>query len=394
MNFEGTIRDAATKAWRRYELHREWLAGEASRFPWRINIPTPSGKRLVDQFETLQIEVAKLKSGQQQNPVFEVEYIEIVNRSLGKQRVPNAVVFSSLNGLLIYLRKQQEWKRFTAIAVAILEQFPALKDYLSCYPGKILQYENRWENILNVCRYRSDNPTENIYLRQLSLPNVDTKFIESHKALLKDLFDRLLPSKNIHTQYIGIRNHGFEQRFGFLFDPPRIRIRILDDLIAERMGGITDFEVPLAQIKQLDLPVTKVFITENKMNGLTFPPSKSAIVLFGLGYGIQVLKEIPWVKDKKLYYWGDIDTHGLIILSRLRAEFPKTTSFLMNETILLSHQNSWVTEKTPIHEKRLFLDASEQRLYRNLLEDAYGMSIRLEQERIQYSDVVSTVLEI
>ena len=46
------------------------------------------------------------------------------------------------------------------------------------------------------------------------------------------------------------------------------------------------------------------------------------ILLFGQGYALDRLGDIPWLHRCPLHYWGDIDTHGFAILDRLRAHFP------------------------------------------------------------------------
>nr|WP_221935062.1 Wadjet anti-phage system protein JetD domain-containing protein [Catenovulum sediminis] len=64
---------------------------------------------------------------------------------------------------------------------------------------------------------------------------------------------------------------------------------------------------------------------------MAFPPVNNAICIFGLGYGVQLLKEVNWLNQVAIYYWGDIDTHGFAILSQLRGYFPKVKSMLMDE---------------------------------------------------------------
>jgi hypothetical protein len=42
-------------------------------------------------------------------------------------------------------------------------------------------------------------------------------------------------------------------------------------------------------------------------------------LIFGLGYGLDRLADVPWLERCEVWYWGDIDTHGVGILDRLRA---------------------------------------------------------------------------
>jgi hypothetical protein len=65
--------------------------------------------------------------------------------------------------------------------------------------------------------------------------------------------------------------------------------------------------------------------------------------------------------------WGDIDTHGFVILDRLRAMFPKVRSMLMDRETLLAHRGQWVTEPSQARDVLTRLDAAETSLYQELL---------------------------
>lgn len=88
----------------------------------------------------------------------------------------------------------------------------------------------------------------------------------------------------------------------------------------------------------------RVFITENKVNGLTFPPVLDALVVFGLGYGVESLAGVPWLHDVQLFYWGDIDAHGFRILAAFRTAFPSVRSMLMDGTTLATNRNLLVND--------------------------------------------------
>jgi hypothetical protein len=90
--------------------------------------------------------------------------------------------------------------------------------------------------------------------------------------------------------------------------------------------------------------VKRVFITENRVNGLSFPDCRESIIVFGLGYGLERLADIAWMRIVDVQYWGDIDTHGFGILNRLRAHLPHAHSFLMNPDTLHAHRNLWGQE--------------------------------------------------
>jgi hypothetical protein len=66
------------------------------------------------------------------------------------------------------------------------------------------------------------------------------------------------------------------------------------------------------------------------MNYLTFPNPASSIVVWGKGNNVQNLKSVQWLKNKKLWYWGDIDLSGFFILSLLRNSFSHVKSLMMD----------------------------------------------------------------
>jgi hypothetical protein len=63
----------------------------------------------------------------------------------------------------------------------------------------------------------------------------------------------------------------------------------------------------------------------------------------------------------------------------------------MDRTTLLAHRDQFVTEPAPATAPVDWLTAEEAALYRDLVEDRYGPSIRLEQERIRFSAVQAAV---
>ncbi|MFM8393754.1 MAG: Wadjet anti-phage system protein JetD domain-containing protein, partial [Acidobacteriota bacterium] len=139
--------------------------------------------------------------------------------------------------------------------------------------------------------------------------------------------------------------------------------------------------------------VSKVFITENEINFLAFPDVPAALVIFGAGYGFDNLATARWLNEKRVYYWGDIDTHGFAILSQLREFMPHVTSFLMDQRTLLTHQPLWGVENQPETGDLPRLSAEEALLYDQLRRNQWGKGVRLEQERIGF-DFLCDVLRL
>ena len=126
---------------------------------------------------------------------------------------------------------------------------------------------------------------------------------------------------------------------------------------------------------------------ENEITYLAFPLPGDAIVIFGGGYAVDVLESLGWLADLDLVYWGDIDTHGFVILSRLRQRFERARSMLMDRATLLAHRDQWVIEPRPAFGRLDLLDPDEAELYRDLVDGTLGPSVRLEQERIGFAAI-------
>jgi hypothetical protein len=138
----------------------------------------------------------------------------------------------------------------------------------------------------------------------------------------------------------------------------------------------------------------RVFLTENEVNCLAFPDLAEAIVVFGKGYGADLLHSASWMSGRHIYYWGDIDTHGFAILDRLRARFPNVRSFLMNRETLMAHRSLWVREDAPCRTALSRLDHDEQALFDDLVHDRLGENVRLEQEPVSFALLKKTLRTI
>jgi hypothetical protein len=140
----------------------------------------------------------------------------------------------------------------------------------------------------------------------------------------------------------------------------------------------------LAVVARLE---STVYIVENEITYLALPNVPDAIAIFGGGYAVSVLKLLPWLQNRNLIYWGDLDTHGFAILNQVRTHHPHVKSLLMDRSTLLGHESQWVREPRPTNVHLIYLTPEEDDLYRYLVEDTYQPSLRLEQERISYGAI-------
>lgn len=371
-----------------------WLAAHASGvplFPLTLTVRQPGAAELGARFDAVRNWIRQLDEGSKGNKGYgyEIVWREINHRQLGRNRLPDSVVFADEAGALRLIGKGAEKRRFEQLAARTLQLLPALAGYLERRPMSVLEHADGWERILAILQWFITHPRPGLYLRELDIAGVDGKFIETRKALLAELLDQLLPPEAIDLQAVGARQ--FEARYGLLAKPALIRFRLLD--ARHHIGGLSDLSVPVAQFAMLHTGVKRVFITENEINGLALPEVPDSMVIFGGGYGIERLTDVRWLDDRQIIYWGDIDTHGFAILDRLRSFLPQARSMLMDLATLDAHHLLWGSEEA--HKRYTGslsrLTPDEHALFQMLRDNVLGERLRMEQERLGFHWVSAAI---
>ncbi len=380
------IRQRALRRW--HDFLRAHLT-DRPLLPMVIRVGRIGGRALSENFEILRSRLAALRAGEKTaaRPGYRIEYRQVNHRRLGEQELPARIVIEEAEDYLAVTGRGPDFARFREISARILEQWPELRELLVRRPGLVLKFASAWPRLLDVAAWLREHPRPGCYIREMDIPGVDSKFVEGHRAILAEILGLVLPPAAIDQDVHGLAGHGFERRFGLAWDQPLVRFRLLDPGLA--MAGLRDLSVPLADFRRLDPPCSRVFITENKISGLAFPDLAGAMVIFGLGYGISALQDVPWLgaATRQIFYWGDIDTHGFAILSQVRGYFPAARSLLMDRETLLAHRRLWGREEdSKRHLDPLpHLEKEENSLYLDLRDNRLGDNIRLEQERIRFS---------
>ena len=274
--------------------------------------------------------------------------------------------------------------RFAVLVTNTAGQQPLLLPWLARRPLQALALAAAWPRMLAVVAWLQAHPRPGIYLRQMDLPGVDTKFTEAHRGVLTELLDLSLPRQSVHAAATGVGQ--FARRYGFADKPLRIRLRWLGAAARAPWGaGMEDITITQAAFEALNPPVRRVFITENEINFLALPPVADSLVVFGAGYGFEVLAGAAWLQQCTVHYWGDIDTHGFAILDQLRATLPQARSLLMDRATLLAHADHWGREPQPLSRELPRLRPCEAALYDDLRHGRVRAEpLRLEQERIGF----------
>ena len=369
------------------QLLRLWDRDEllGAEFPLQLRLRGPTSAALSERFDAVRAWVAELQQGSSKG--YRLVLREVRHRVIGSNSLPSQAWVDTLDDALRLTGKAREGRAFGELLAATRQQQPGLVPWLQCQPRRALTLADDWPQLLTIVAWLQAHPRPGLYLRQVDLPGIHSKFIEAKRAVLTELLDQVLPP---HAVDAAARGAGqFAARYGFRDKPLRVRLRFLDPQHTAWVPGTdADYTISAPAFVGLDPPVRRVFITENEINFLTFPPVTDSLVVFGAGYGFDALAQAAWLHQRMLHYWGDIDTHGFAILDQLRSHFPHALSLLMDRDTLLAHQNQWVTEQQPTQRDLPLLDRDERQLYddlrwRRLREEP----LRLEQERIAYGSV-------
>ncbi|WP_245761165.1 Wadjet anti-phage system protein JetD domain-containing protein [Saccharopolyspora shandongensis] len=306
-----------------------------------------------------------------------VEMRTVGGRVAGTNEIPGRVWVDSYEQLWAALGVEPDVQTFVALLDATRLSAPDLADWMSAKPMEVLRHKGEWARLVDTVLWIEAYARPDMYLRQIDVPGVDTKFIERYRTILAALLDCRLGEHRVDRTR---SPSDFAGRYLFRKKPAYVRFRHLSD-----GPGFSELAVRVTELADMPPTARTVFVVENETTYLAFPPVENAIVIFGEGYAASRLQPLQWLADRNLVYWGDIDTHGFAILNKVRRTFEGARSMLMDRATLLAHEGQWVDEPSPTSDHLEALLPDEASLYTDLVEGVLGSSVRLEQERIAYS---------
>jgi hypothetical protein len=368
---------------------QEWLKASASgngppssegapaSWPLEINLGIPTEQDALRQPEGVRAWISAWRSWQGSGSLV---WSERRWRSLGTQSVPEKLILEGPDDVAIWIGEAARWSRALERFKPLIQRWPALLNTLPRHFSVLADYDDSdFHSLSEILSWIYANPNSNLYIRQVPLAGIDSKWLESRKSLVCELFAL------IQGDTSGDRD--FFRRCGFRPQPQLIRMRVLDPALRSQFSGLGDISAPLEEVAGLGITPALAFIVENIQTALAFNDLNDSVVFMGLGYGVDILGKIPWLRHTRCIYWGDIDTHGFAILNRARSYLPCLETVLMDESTLLSHRDLWVEEKEQHASTELpLLSEPELMLFRALKSNAWGRHIRLEQERIRWDE--------
>ena len=367
------LRALAQRAWERGDLLREVLCPTGA-YPRRRPLKRPSAAQLRDDYPAARAWAAELHAGA---GAYRLESTAAGRTTIGANLVPAAAIFESAAEEAAFVGRRRDAARFASLAKTVLASEPGLEGWFLRRPLQALELADSLPDLVRAARWFADHPAPGVYLRQLALEGIHTKFLESHRRALDELVSALDPERGPGS---------FEARHGLLTDAAPVRFRLLDPALAFP-GGATDVVLRIDDFARLALDVRVVLIVENKVTFLSLPPLPHAMAVFGAGFGAGT-RAPAWMGSCRLLYWGDLDTNGFAILDGVRAVHPQAESLLMDRATLLEHRELWVEEPSPTRGPLGRLTPAEAEVYAELGSGSLNASgwagVRLEQEYVSW----------
>jgi hypothetical protein len=114
---------------------------------------------------------------------YRVQLKEVDTRKLGKQKLPETIVFDEASDFWKYIGKEKQWISFQEDVNLIRKELPQLENWLRINTLKVIINTRKWPGLLRVCQWFIDNQQPNRYLREIPA-QPHTKFIEENKGIL------------------------------------------------------------------------------------------------------------------------------------------------------------------------------------------------------------------
>lgn len=365
---------AAAQALKKYNRHLgSWSVGDNASLPLGIPLHPPTE---AEALASVPAAVAWAKSWE---GTAAVVWTERRWASLGQQRIPDRVELHTPGAVAAFAGKATHWQRAFSRSQALLDSVPLP------HPDRFVTAVGRsvgelaslapedFTRLAGVLEWLREHPASGLYIRQLPIRGVDTKWVQKYRPLVTRLHEATTGGSGL----------------GLADKPDLVRVRFLDPALAP--GGLADLAAPVTELAAMDLSPEVVYVFENLESVLAMPLIPGAVVVHGSGYAVDRLARIPWIRDLGVIYWGDLDSHGFGILNRLRAQHLPVRTVLMDVATLEAFKDLWGHEPKPAVGTMQHLLPEELAVVEQL--KARG-NLRLEQERIDWTTAVAALVSI
>lgn len=313
---------------------------------------------------------------------WDIEWEEWISKKIGKQRWPAKVIVNSAEDFLFLIQKEKEILVFNQILTDLKKWRPGITGWLVKYPEVLLRHIDNWVGLCAVVDYLLSNDVTTYYIRNLPVP-VHTKFIEENEGIILSLLQHF-NSENGDIDYTSLVH-----AVGLKRKPVLFAIRWLDEELAyQNTQGMEVLGITPENLRNRNWEITELWMVENETALFMLPKRKHSLAICSRGKALELLRDITWLNNVKLYYWGDMDEDGYAMLRQCRKLYPHTVSVLMDINALQFHGAEIRKQPT----KYRYPNLSELTLSEaNALEKLFEINGRLEQESLSHEYIIKII---
>ncbi len=395
-----TLREADALLVRRFERSLvERLLGEAFGLSYEpafhLSLGRVTEAEAVRDLHGLKAELVRWREILPHRPGWRVVLAEQRFRTVGLTvRLPRELTVDSTESLIRALQPNgvtpAVWRTALARLLRFCETFAltseesrksaaaALRSLKLLFPSDTSDRE--FEAVLRTLSWLLRHPNAGLFPRALPVEGVDSKWLERRRAALARLWNTVT-GENVSAA-------DFLEHAGLLRLPQFVLVKNAAAWVGEEAAEeVVKLPVETLAKKAPESPV--VLIIENEQTALSLD-FRDVPIFLALGYGVTLLESLPWMKEKRILYFGDLDTHGLAILAECRRLFPQTESVLMDLPTFERWRAFAVTEPKGAEPSPEHLTPEE----RALADVLSAGRLRLEQERIPLGTVREALLRV
>lgn len=384
------INELEKKYWYNHKNFKDLLRGEIN-FPLKLTLKSPiTSSQILDHMSHIQDFKQAWQNFNNEFNLCKVEFQSKNFQKFGVVTLPYYLIIENRIGLISIFSKDKQAQlqnlqnSINKIICELNKDFEIdSQDFFNFLIDNLEIFENfsndeihQFLQLLPQLKFGMGN---GLYLRNLPVIGVDSKFIETHFGLIE-----LFLNKLYHNEII---NQGGLMAWLNCQEKPNdwLLIKPLCEITKNKLANLPLLRLNSQTLIAYELPADNILIIENEQSCLMLNNIKNTMAIAGGGKNIGWLKA-EWFKHKKVYYWGDIDLDGLFILSLARKYCPHIIPIMMDKKTVLNHQHLMVNDTGVINEVPSHLNGDEKALFL-ALKNGNFLGGRLEQERLEHSFV-------
>jgi len=372
-----------TTEWDHAQHLKKRLLGERP-FPISINLRPPSGRQALDDLAGFHAFIEAWQAWPKQG---QLTWQQIQYSQLGEKRVPSQLTLDAIQALIEFIggdaeKRSQQWQqRISPILDVSQKLYSVLIKQLKKLESLSL---DEAQVIGQLLPQLSQGMGRGGYLRAMPIIGVDTKFMETHQSFITPLLDVLHDG--------AISEHGGLMAWLDCIEVPGdwLLVRPLCPTATQAMGGVSILRIPTETLLSTQLPGERLIIVENDQPGYALPALPNTVAVIGGGRNLAWMAA-HWLRQKRVGYWGDLDSWGFLFLSEARQHQSHVESLLMDHATLLSHRMRMVEEPDPYSGMPECLTEAERMVFQEIRDGVHG-NTRLEQERLSADHILDRLL--